>query len=289
MDHGRVVHSGVGVRIDHQRPLGVVRSNLNRLASPAHLELALLGAMLPVEAAVFAEASRPLGATLFTLTASAAATIIWDAARTARPSGGPQVAVPAASAEMASSSRRAAPTNASVQIADAIGRIHALAGRTALAVLTIRPPDRSSAHDMNAARKHLEATLRRVSRSTDILVALDERRLALVLAGCDGADAAIFGQRLTVAIHNRPAPGIGPAAVQVTTLEYDPDRFGTPARFLAAFGLAATGVATEAPVRALDGHDIRRRILGEGFANYRPGGFGGRMRGRLVRPLRLVA
>ncbi|GAB4332747.1 MAG: hypothetical protein Kow0010_18780 [Dehalococcoidia bacterium] len=275
------------------RPRHVVAtagSSFARLATPAQVELALLGAMIPVEATVVANASRPLGAILLTLTAGAAATIIWDAARAARDHGS-AAAQTRSSATPAPASAPRKLTSPAERIADAIGHVHTLAGRAALAVVAIRPGDYPSPQQVEFARHHVEAIVRRVSRNSDILIALDERRIALVLGGCDGADAAVFGQRLTIAVHNRPAPGFGPIGLQVTTLEYDPARFQTPHRFLAAFGLAATGAAgrAETPSRPLDGHDIRRRILGEGFSNYRPGGFGGLVRARVARPLRVVA
>lgn len=280
------------MRTDHPGDRVTATSfSVGRLAAPAHIELALLGAMIPVEVAVFAHASQPLGATLFTLTAGAAATIFWDATRSVRdhleaPGHQQTVAPPPAFAPSLD------PASPGERLAAAIGRMHKLAGRVSIAVVTVRTDAAAPGDTLDLARRHVAATARRVSRSTDILVGLDDRRLALVLAGCDGADAAIFGQRLTVAVHNRPASGIDPSGLHVTTLEYDPARFGTPRRFLAAFNLAETHPASPVETsasRALDGHEIRRRILGEGFANYRPRGFGGLVRNCVARPLRVVA
>lgn len=280
------------MRVDHPWRIATsAGAGIGRLATPAQIELALIGAMVPVQAIIFARESQPLGATLLTLTAGAAATIIWDATRSVRSSRRDDESARlrlSRSGAKAGAAHRETPAE---RMAETIAETFRLSGHASLAVVTIRGADHDPGAHLAAARRHVESTVRRVSRGSDIIVGLDERRVALILSGCDGADAAGFGQRLAVAVHNRPAGDAGAVSVNVTTLEYDPARFGTANRFLAAFGLAATSDTAEAqsPARALDGHDIRRRILGDGFANYRPGGFGGLVRVRFGRPLRVIA
>jgi diguanylate cyclase (GGDEF)-like protein len=108
----------------------------------------------------------------------------------------------------------------------------------------------------NQAVQHVAETLRRVTRASDFLARLDESRFAVVLLQCSGRQAALFADRLTLAVSNRPLKSTAKVkvphyvGVEVSALEYDVTRYRGPLEFLS---LAGGDVVTERP-RATPGH-----------------------------------
>lgn len=108
----------------------------------------------------------------------------------------------------------------------------------------------------NQAVHHVAETLRRVTRASDFLARLDEARFAVILLQCSGRQAALFGDRLTLAVSNRPLKSTAKVkvphyvGVEVSALEYDVSRYRGPLEFLS---LAGGDVVTERP-RAVPGH-----------------------------------
>lgn len=108
----------------------------------------------------------------------------------------------------------------------------------------------------NQAVHHVAETLRRVTRASDFLARLDEARFAVILLQCSGRQAALFGDRLTLAVSNRPLKSTAKVkvphyvGVEVSALEYDASRYRGPLEFLS---LAGGDVVTERP-RAVPGH-----------------------------------
>lgn len=103
---------------------------------------------------------------------------------------------------------------------------------------------------------HVADTLRRVTRASDFLARLDEGRFAVVLLQCSGRQSALFADRLTLAVSNRPLKSTANVkvphyvGVEVSALEYDATRYRGPLEFLS---LAGGDVVTERP-RAVPGH-----------------------------------
>jgi len=95
---------------------------------------------------------------------------------------------------------------------------------------------------VDAAVLHVAETLSRVTRNSDFLARLDERRFAVVLVGCTREQADAFGQRIMLAVSNRPLQaqerGRLPVyvSVDVQALEYDPEQYRGPLDFLSAAG-----------------------------------------------------
>lgn len=106
------------------------------------------------------------------------------------------------------------------------------------------------------AVNHVADTLRRVTRASDFLARLDEARFAVVLLQCSGRQSALFADRLTLAVSNRPLKSTANVkvphyvGVEVSALEYDASRYRGPLEFLS---LAGGDVVTERP-RAAPGH-----------------------------------
>lgn len=93
-----------------------------------------------------------------------------------------------------------------------------------------------------SAAVHVAHTLRRITRSSDFLARIDESHFAVVLMQCNAAQAAIFGERVSLAVSNRPLTtgdrGRVPLYVCVETapLQYHPARYRGPLDFLSAAG-----------------------------------------------------
>jgi diguanylate cyclase (GGDEF)-like protein len=89
---------------------------------------------------------------------------------------------------------------------------------------------------------HVAETLGRVTRSSDFVARLDEQRFAVVLIQCNARQAGLFGERLALAVSNRPLKSTErvrvPLYVNVETspLQYDPTRFRGPLEFLSLAG-----------------------------------------------------
>lgn len=126
----------------------------------------------------------------------------------------------------------------------------------------------------------LAETLRRVTRTSDYVARLDGDRFAVLLSHCTAAQAALFNERLTLAVGNRPLParehGRLPLYVgaEFSALQYDTSRFRGPLDFLSAAGgdvavehpapaerPAATAPRGERLARPVDGHALRRQLI----------------------------
>jgi diguanylate cyclase (GGDEF)-like protein len=89
---------------------------------------------------------------------------------------------------------------------------------------------------------HVSETLGRVTRSSDFVARLDEQRFAVVLIQCNARQAGLFGERLALAVSNRPLKSTErvrvPLYVNVETspLQYDATRFRGPLEFLSLAG-----------------------------------------------------
>lgn len=92
------------------------------------------------------------------------------------------------------------------------------------------------------AVRHVAETLRRVVRTSDFLARLDAHRFAVVLLGCDRQQAQLFGDRLSLAVSNRPLQGRDNGrlpvyvGVELTALQYEAGRFRGPMDFISAAG-----------------------------------------------------
>jgi diguanylate cyclase (GGDEF)-like protein len=92
------------------------------------------------------------------------------------------------------------------------------------------------------AVQHVAETLSRITRNSDFLARLDERRFAVVLVGCERDQASAFGERVMLAVSNRPLQGRERgrlpvyASVDIQALQYDPERYRGPLDFLSAAG-----------------------------------------------------
>ncbi|MGE5597377.1 MAG: GGDEF domain-containing protein [Hyphomicrobiales bacterium] len=89
---------------------------------------------------------------------------------------------------------------------------------------------------------HVAETLKRVVRSSDFLARLDDRRFAAVLVNCSEQQAAAFGERVMLAVSNRPLQarerGRLPVYVSVgiSALAYEGAKYRGPLDFLSAAG-----------------------------------------------------
>jgi diguanylate cyclase (GGDEF)-like protein len=89
---------------------------------------------------------------------------------------------------------------------------------------------------------HVAETLGRVTRASDFVARLDDRRFAVVLIQCNARQAGLFGERLALAVSNRPLKPTErvrvPLFVNVETspLQYDSARFRGPLEFLSLAG-----------------------------------------------------
>lgn len=94
----------------------------------------------------------------------------------------------------------------------------------------------------HAAVLHIAETLRRVTRSADFVARLDAARFGIILAPCNEAQAAAFGDRLSLAVSNRPLPSATEVrvplyvGVEIVATQYDAERYRGPLDFLSAAG-----------------------------------------------------
>jgi diguanylate cyclase (GGDEF)-like protein len=126
----------------------------------------------------------------------------------------------------------------------------------------------------NNAVLHVADTLRRVTRASDFLARIDEDHFAVVLMQCDAMQAAAFGERVALAVSNRPLRSTSNVrvplyiGVDVKSLQYDQAKFRGPLDFLSAAGgdlVAAPqgrsrGGAT-ARSTAADPQSLRRQLV----------------------------
>jgi diguanylate cyclase (GGDEF)-like protein len=127
------------------------------------------------------------------------------------------------------------------------------------------------------AVEHVAETLRRITRASDFLARLDESSFAVVLLQCSGRQAALYADRLSLAVSNRPLKSVSSVkvplyvGVDVNSLEYDATRFRGPLEFLS---LAGGDVAAERPrmasrsAAAADPRGLRQQLV----KDYYPGG-----------------
>ncbi|MEO9254714.1 MAG: GGDEF domain-containing protein [Tepidiformaceae bacterium] len=93
-----------------------------------------------------------------------------------------------------------------------------------------------------AAVVHVADTLRRVTRASDFLARVDESHFAVVLMQCDELQAGSFGERIALAVSNRPLRSNTSVkvplyvSVDVSALQYQTTRFRGPLDFLSAAG-----------------------------------------------------
>ncbi len=89
---------------------------------------------------------------------------------------------------------------------------------------------------------HVGGTLQRITRVSDFLARIDDSRFAVVLMQCNAEQAALFGERASLAASNRPltaATGVRVplyVSVETTTLQYHASKYRGPLDFLSAAG-----------------------------------------------------
>lgn len=126
---------------------------------------------------------------------------------------------------------------------------------------------------------HVAETVTRVTRASDFLARLDETRFAVILLQCTGQQAAAYADRVTLAASNRPVRSSAHlkvplyVGVEVTTLEYDAQRFRGPLEFLSHAGgdVAIEGLRAPRGARtglAADPRAMRQQLV----RDYYPGG-----------------
>ena len=129
------------------------------------------------------------------------------------------------------------------------------------------------------AIEHVAETLGRITRTSDFLCRLDESSFAVILLQCSGRQAGLFGDRLSLAVSNRPLKSTSNVkvplyvGVEVNALEYDATRFRGPLEFLS---LAGGDVVPERPARTqtarvamvADPRGLREQLV----KDYYPGG-----------------
>jgi diguanylate cyclase (GGDEF)-like protein len=129
---------------------------------------------------------------------------------------------------------------------------------------------------------HVAETLKRITRASDFLCRLDESSFAVVLLQCTGRQAALYGDRLSLAVSNRPLKSESNVkvplyvGVDVSALEYDSARFRGPLEFLS---MAGGDLAPGRPGRSSSGAGQRgagpadpRGLREELVQDYYPGG-----------------
>jgi diguanylate cyclase (GGDEF)-like protein len=129
---------------------------------------------------------------------------------------------------------------------------------------------------------HVAETLKRITRASDFLCRLDESTFAVLLLQCSGRQASIYGDRLSLAVSNRPLKAASNVKVplyvgiDVSALEYDSTRFRGPLEFLS---MAGGDIVTERATRSVAGQSHRgamaadpRSLREQLVRDYYPGG-----------------
>ncbi len=89
---------------------------------------------------------------------------------------------------------------------------------------------------------HVAETLRRITRASDFLCRVDESTFGIILLQCSGRQAALYSDRLSLAVSNRPLKSSSRSkvplyvGVEVSAVEYDAARFRGPLDFLSFAG-----------------------------------------------------
>ena len=89
---------------------------------------------------------------------------------------------------------------------------------------------------------HVSETLRRVTRTPDFLARVDEDSFAVLLTQCSQEQANLFGERVSLAVSNRPLKSAANVsiplyvAIGTSSTQYDASKFRGPLDFLSAAG-----------------------------------------------------
>jgi diguanylate cyclase (GGDEF)-like protein len=135
------------------------------------------------------------------------------------------------------------------------------------------------------AVEHVAEALQRITRASDFLCRLDESGFAVILMQCSARQAALFEERLSLAVSNRPLKAHSSVkvplyvGVELNALEYDASRFRGPLDFLSLaggevvtarrirpVGASAAGVGSRA--MGADPRVLRKQLV----KDYYPGG-----------------
>lgn len=157
---------------------------------------------------------------------------------------------------------------------DQLGREIARAGRYSydltLAMVDLnRVPELQATWGVSIADKavlHVANTLKRITRTSDFVARIDEERFAVVLLKCSMDQAAVFGDRVALAVANRPLKRDESLKVpvyinvEVKALQFDRDRFRGPLEFLSAAGGEAVPVRDRAGGRG-DAQALRKQLV----------------------------
>lgn len=214
-----------------------------RMAITRRAALSLGFCLLVAEAGVAVQYSGPIGLILMAATAGLGA-FVYKGIEALRPAS-----TDAARAEAAGiDSRTGLPTRQ--QLIDTLQRDIARCERYShaltLSVIRINQYEElKTAWGVGTARQavdHVAETLKRITRASDFLCRLDESTFAVVLLQCSGRQASLFGDRLSLAVSNRPLKAASNVkvplyvGVDISALEYDATRFRGPLEFLSVAG-----------------------------------------------------
>lgn len=216
-----------------------------RLAILKRVVLSLACILLIGEATVALRYSGPTGLIMMASTAGLGA-ILYRGLETLSPAYRPRGA--AADDDAALDAATGLPSRA--QLLDTLARDIARSQRYShsltLAVIRISQFEEMKnswgAGTSRQAIDHVAETLRRITRSSDFLCRLDESAFAVILLQCSGRQAALYGDRLSLAVSNRPLKATSHVkvplyvGVEVNAIEYDATRFRGPLEFLSVAG-----------------------------------------------------
>lgn len=118
---------------------------------------------------------------------------------------------------------------------------------------------------------HVAETLRRVTRTPDFIARVDEDSFAVLLTQCSQEQAGLFGERVSLAVSNRPLKSAANVsiplyvAIGTSPTQYDASKFRGPLDFLSAAGgdVKAAGQGERRARRALphDPRALRRQLV----------------------------
>jgi diguanylate cyclase (GGDEF)-like protein len=124
------------------------------------------------------------------------------------------------------------------------------------------------------AVQHVAETLRRVTRTSDFVARVGEDRFVVALMQCDARQAEAFGERVALAVSNRPLRATAAVkvplyvSVECSALQYEAAKFRGPLDFLSAAGgdvaPFSEGRRTGASPRggmAADPQSLRRQLV----------------------------
>jgi len=115
---------------------------------------------------------------------------------------------------------------------------------------------------------HVANTLKRITRTSDFVARIDDERFAVVLLKCSLEQAAVFGDRVALAVANRPLRRDENLKmpvyinVDVKALPFDKERFRGPLEFLSAAGGEAVSIHEKAAGRSRgDARSLRQQLV----------------------------